>query len=470
MLSDEGRQRLPDGPSWSSVAQTAAIWLQPFGALQRFRSQYGSRFTLRPSTHPPLIFVSDPEEMASVLAAPEAALCPAEGARTVSPIVGLRSFMLSTGHEHRTGRKVVATAFSARVVQRHEQMVREVVERALSNWPRDSALALHPRLRVLTLEVLLRTITGQFHGPLDSELRLLRERVLDMLDITTRRVFVEPRLRRGPGATSWQDFVRRRAEVDELLYALIDARLKARPAGDGASAGRPVRHACAANEPTEDLIGMLAVQRNADGSPVTPKQIRDNLMSVILAGHETTASQLAWAFQLLAHNPRVQRAVVAETRQGATDSYLTATVQEVLRRRCVFVFAIPRAVLAPVQAGGWSYTAPAHLLPCTYLLHHDPRIYADPQTFRPERFLEEPPGPSTWLPWGGGRKRCPGLNLALLEMKVVLRAVLARVVVEPAARSIERPRWRAVIVAPHAGSRVVLRARIRASHVYGRDV
>jgi cytochrome P450 len=438
------------------------MWLDPFGSLERFRRHYGSRFTVRASTHPPLVFISDPDEIRSVLTAPERSLCPGQGARTVSPIVGHRSFMLSAGHEHRSGRKAVTSAFRVRAVQRHEQMVREVVHRALASWPRDETVALHPRLRALTLEVLLRTIAGRFHGPLDGELRLLRDRVLDMLDITPKLVFVESRLRRGPGAPSWERFLRLRAEVDELLYALIEARLQARAGRQTpVEPGRMGDESAALGE-SEDLIGVLAAQRNADGSLVTPKQIRDSLMSVVLAGHETTASQLAWAFQLLAHNPRVQRAIVAEMRRGAGEAYLTATIQEILRRRCIFVFAIPRAVLAPFEVGRWRYETPAHLLPCIYLLHHDPRLYVEPHAFRPERFLDALPSSSTWLPWGGGRKRCPGLNLALLEMKVLLAAVLDRVTVEPAAPRLERAQWRAVVVAPHAGSRVVLRTRTRA--------
>lgn len=441
MLNGAGRRRLPHGPSWPTLAHTAAMWLCPLAALQRFRRQHGDRFTLRNSVYPPLVFLSDPAEIREVFVASEAQLRPGEGARTISPLVGLRSFMLSDGEEHRLGRKAVLSAFRASAIGRHEQMVREVAERALAGLPCEQPIALHPRLRALTLEVILRTVAGRFDGPLGPNLRLLRERVLDMLDITTQLAFVEPRLRQGPGAAAWDRFLRTRAEVDELVYALIGER----------SPG----HA--------DVIGTLAAQRNADGSPATPKQIHDNVMSVILAGHETTASQLAWAFQLLAHSPRVQRAIVDEMSRGTGDAYLTATIQEVLRRRCVFVFAIPRAIATPVEIGGWSYEPPGHLLPCIHLLHHDPRIYSEPFAFRPERFLDDPPAPGTWLPWGGGRKRCPGLHLALLEMKVVLRTVLERVAVEPVARKLERPYWRAVVVTPHAGSRVRLTPRHRSA-------
>lgn len=261
-----------------------------------------------------------------------------------------------------------------------------------------------------------------------------------MLAVTASPTFVEPRLRHGPGKSVWQRFLRHRAQVDELLTALIT-------------------DSQAVKEQRDDILGLLAILPTEDSAQVSARRLRDNAMSLILAGHETTAAQLAWAFQLLAHNPAVRDRLIREIDADVSDEYLTATIQEVLRHRCVFVFAIPRAVAKPVEIGGWTYQPPAHLLACIYLLHHDPAIYAEPHAFRPERFLEAPPDPRTWIPWGGGRKRCPGLHLAMLEMKVVLRAVLAERTPRAAARRIERPSWRSVIVTPHAGSQVVLSSR-----------
>lgn len=416
------------------------MWLHPFLSLGCFRKRYGERFTVQATTHPPLVFLSDPDEIWSASIAPESLLRPGEGGGTVCPIVGSHSFMLSDGRDHLEGRRAVAAAFSARAVEHHADMVREVTHRALASWPLDRPLALHPALRALTLEVILRTLTGRLHGPLDAELRLLHARVLEMLAITGSLVFVESRLRHGPGARRWQRFLRARAEVDKLLYALID------------------RYPDANTSPS-DVLGRLMLLGNPDGSPPSPQQVRDNVMSLILAGHETTASQLAWAFQLLAHHPGTQRRLAQEIDRGDSERYLTATIQEVLRHRCVFVFSIPRAVAAHLEIGGWAYEPPTQLLPCIHLLHHDPTIYPHPEAFRPERFLDTPPSPRTWLPWGGGRKRCPGLHLAQLEMKIVLSSALQRMTVEPSARRLERPRWRSVIVTPHRGSRVVLRNR-----------
>jgi hypothetical protein len=183
---------------------------------------------------------------------------------------------------------------------------------------------------------------------------------------------------------------------------------------------------------------------------------------VLLAGHETTASELAWAFQLLAHNPDVQDRLIEEIddEDGGAGAYLSATVSEVLRRRPVFLFAIPRVVSAPIQIGDWTYEPPAQLLGCIYLMHHDPELYPNPHSFQPERFLNSPPQAETWLPWGGGRKRCPGSHLATLEIEAVLKATLSKRTVAPVPGArMEHARWRSVIVTPHAGSRVTLHKR-----------
>jgi cytochrome P450 len=208
-----------------------------------------------------------------------------------------------------------------------------------------------------------------------------------------------------------------------------------------------------------DLLDMLLAAENPDGSSMSDREIRDNLMSMILAGHETTTGELAWAFQLLAHNPEVQDRLIEEIDSGGGEEYLTATVHETLRHKPVFLFAIPREVIEPVEIGGWTYRPPAHLMGCTYLMHHNPELFPNPHQFRPERFIDESQQPRTWLPWGGGRKHCLGRHFALLEVKSILREVLATKRVLPASDRIERPRWRSAILVPHAGGRVILRER-----------
>jgi cytochrome P450 len=432
------RGALPPGPPLLAAAQTLLVWRWPLGFLGRCHARYGSRFTVNIASHPPLVFLSDPADIRAMLAAPADVLHPGEGASTIEPLVGDESFMLMEGEDHLCGRRVVVPAFRPRAVRENRELVRELVAREVASWPLGVPFALHARLRALTLDTLLRTISAGSPDPGEDELCELRDHLLEMLAITASAALPQPLLRHGPDRAVWARFLRRRACVDELLYSIIEQR-----GTGGGGAG--------------DLLDRLLAARNPDGSPFSHRQVRDNLMSVILAGHETTASELAWAFQLLAHNPAVQERLTQELDGGAGEAYLGATVMEVLRHRPVFLFAIPRAVKRPVEIGGWTYRPPAQLLACIYLLHHNPALFPEPEEFRPERFLGRTP--EAWLPWGGGRKRCPGLHLAALEIATVLRTVLARMTIRPAQREIERARWRSVIVTPHAGSRVVLHRR-----------
>lgn len=452
------RSALPPGSRLPRPIQTYVTWRWPHARLTRYRHRYGNRFTLNKTSHPPLVFLSDPQDIQAMFAAPADVLHPGEGVDTIEPLVGETSFMLSDEEEHLSGRKTILPPFRPRVVAQAEGLIAEIVSRETSSWPVDTSIALHQRLRGLTLRTLLRTTFQGTHfaagEAADRRLDALHEELLQMLSITACAVFPEPLLRRGPGRRRWERFLREREEVDQLIYAMVAAR--GRQTG---SRGESRSLDSTPGPGSGDLLDRLMQARNADGSLASARQVRDNLMSLILAGHETTASQLAWAFQLLAHNPRVQRRLIEEIDLGVGDAYLTATVQEVLRHRPVFLFAIPRTIKQPIEIGGWTYRPPAQLLACTYLLHHDPSIYPDPDEFRPERFLEGQPAPDTWMPWGGGRKRCPGSHLAMLEMKIVLRTVLERMTVDPASPRMERPRWRSVIVTPHAGGRVVLRKR-----------
>jgi cytochrome P450 len=433
------RGELPPALPLPRALQTFLFWRWAFAYLERCRDRYGSCFTLRATSRPPLVMLSDPGDISTMLAAPADVLHPGEGADTIESLVGEQSFMLLDEEEHLNGRRVILPAFHAEIVRQHAGMVAEVARREVASWPRGVPFALHPRLRSLTLEVILRTIFGASGQPADDCLYELRDRLLGMLSVTASAVFPEPLLRHGPGRRTWTRFLRARAEVDRLIYAIIaDWRCFQDP---------------------DNLLSRLLGARNTDGSPCSPRQVRDNLMSIVLAGHETTASELAWAFQLLAHNQLVLEKLIEELDAGAGEEYLTATIQEVLRHRPVFLFSIPRAVKQPIEIGGWIHRPPAQLLGCIYLVHHDPALYREPDEFRPERFIGAPPARSMWLPWGGGRKRCPGRHLAMLEMQTVLRTVLTSVTVRPAASRIEHPRWRSVIVTPHAGSRVVLHPR-----------
>lgn len=429
---------MPPGPRLPAVVQTYLAWRWPFAYPEACRSRYGSRYTKRMAGFPPLVILSDHAEIGEMFAAPADVLLAGRGAADLAPIVGDGSFMLQDGERHSAVRRAVLPQLRGRAVQRHADLVAEIARRAVSEWPRNAVLPLHAKLRALTLEVVMGTMFASLRDTFAQELRALRDALLRMLAVTASAVLPEPALRHGPGRMIWERFLRDRDAADELLYSLIEAQCRAdRTGGEG-------------------IFGALLEVHGERGGRCSTQGLRDDVMSLVLAGHETTAAALSWAFQLLAHNPEASARLSAEIRRGEGEGYLTATVQEVLRDRPVFPFTIPREVGEGIGRREWPYDSSTQVMGCIYLVHHDPALFDAPHAFRPERFLQGPPRPQIWLPWGGGRRRCPGLHLATLEMKTILRTALSEVLPRPAAKRIERPRWRSVIVVPHAGSRVVL--------------
>ena len=258
----------------------------------------------------------------------------------------------------------------------------------------------------LTLEIILRTVFGLDPGP---RLDALRDRLGEMLAFGDRPISLTPpdggAARQGALARRpYADFVRRQAESDRLVFELIDER-RADP-GE-----------------RDDVLTMLLEARHEDGSPMSSQELRDELLTMLVAGHETTATSLAWAFERLAQPARAwrtrRRARLGRRRVPDRDD------QETLRGRPVLPNCEPRLVKKPIEVGGWTYPTGVCLVPNSYLLHHDPAIYPDPYEFRPERFLDSPPGTYTWIPFGGGRRRCVGASFAMLEMQIVMRAVLS---------------------------------------------
>ncbi len=431
--------QLPPSPRHPAIVQTVGGRRWPYGYLEYCQEMCGDRFTLYPLDRAPLVLLADPQDIRAVLTGDTAELHPGAGGNVIAPLIGEHSFMLLEEDEHVWGRKAITPAFHKRMVAEQTAALTDVVERAVASWPLEKSIALHPLIRSLTLRVILRIIFSDQQEALLAELhaRLLRMTVSDTL------LLQGPRLRHVPSwRGTWRRFLGQRADADELIYRLVQDR----------RSGEAGEHG--------DLLDLLLAAENWDGSPMSTQQIRDNLMSMILAGHETTTGELAWACQLLAHHPDVQRRLI-DSVDGGEEDYLTATVHETLRRKPVFVFAIPREVVAPVQIGEWTYRPPAQLAACTYLMHHNPDLYPDPHTFRPERFLGSTSQPRTWLPWGGGRKHCLGRHFAMLEVKTILRHLLSTRTLLPVSSRIEAPRWRSAILVPSNGGRVILRDRER---------
>jgi cytochrome P450 len=438
------KSQLPPGPRMPSLLQTLGTWTRPTPFLDRHRARYGKRCTVRLLGHPPFVVISDPEEIKEVLTAAPEILHPGEGARILEPLVGRNSLILLDEGAHLEQRKLLLPAFHGDRIQDLAGLMGELTERELSDWPRAQPLELHPRLQRLTLEIVLRAVFGLERGARLDELRELLTQILR---------FSESPLSLLPPPPEWLErLLQRRGplgrlqalveQADTLIFELIHERRRA--SAEGA-----------------DVLGLLLAAKHEDGSPMSPAELRDELVTALVAGHETTASQLAWAFALLSRAPEVQRRLAAELDAGQEEAYLTATINEVMRRRPVLPNAEPRLVKQRVEIGGFPYPPGVVLLVNSHLVHHDPEIYPDPYAFRPERFLDRAPGTYTWLPFGGGRRRCIGASFAVLEMKVVLRAVLERCEMVPAEAKPEVARRRSITLSPSRGARVILHRRER---------
>jgi hypothetical protein len=408
--------------------------------MERCRARYGKRFTIRLPGQPPFVMISDPDELRELFRAPPDVLHPGEGARILEPVVGSYSVILLDEGPHLEQRKLMLPAFHGDKMQQLTGLMEELAEREVASWPVGQPFQLHPRFQALTLEIILRAVFGLDAG---ERLDALRKRLTEVLEFGTSPASVNPRLqRRFGGFGPFARFAEVREAADALVYEQIDER---RSSG----------------ERRDDILSMLLDARHEDGSEMSRQEIRDELMTALVAGHETTASELAWAFERLAREPQVLGRLHEELDSGNGDAYLTATIQETLRRRPVLPQAEPRLVKKPVTIGDWLYEPGVVLGANAWLVHHDPDVYPDPFAFRPERFLEEPPGTSTWIPFGGGRRRCLGASFAMLEMKVTLRAALQRYTIEQAG-ALERTRRRAITISPRRGALTVLLPRSQA--------
>jgi cytochrome P450 len=335
----------------------------------------------------------------------------------------------------------VLPAFHGNRMEALRDVVTEVADREIDRWPRDRSQPLHPHLQQLTLAAIMRAVFGVGEGERFDRLTAL---LTDMLDFGTSPLSLLPPLQRESFGT-WRRFVATRAETDREIYSLISER---RAAGD-ASEG-------------DDVLSTLLLAKHEDGEPMSDEEIRDELLTLLVAGHETTATELAWAFERLVRTPDVLARLVAEIDAGR-DEYVKATITETLRRRPVLLIAQPRRVVDTFTLGGYTYEPGVHLAANAYLVQHDPEIYPDPYAFRPERFLDTKPGTYSWIPFGGGRRRCIGASFALLEMEIVLKALLSRTELRSAGDGPEFSMRRAITVSPSQGARAVLRERTGAA-------
>lgn len=381
--------------------------------------------------------LSAPGDVRAVLTGDPEALLPGAGADVLEPIVGQRSIALMDGEEHLAERRLLLPALHGERVTRMAETMSTVAGAAIERWPAAERVALHPLLQRLSLDVVMQVMLGLSDD--DPRRVPLRDGIEATLVWSARLPNLLTRTRRSVlGRGPWARLLEVRDRTDRMLFDLIDAR---RSAGEG----------------EDDVLASLLSARYEDGTGMSDRQIRDELLTLVAGGHESIALSLSWTCAHLARRPQVQRRLVEEIDAGAGDAYLTATIQEALRHRPVLPI-FPRRVAREVTVGAHRYPPGVLLQADAYLLHHDPAVYPDPYAFRPERFLEQPPGTYTWVPFGGGRRRCVGSAFATMEMKAILRALLSTRTLE-APGGDEPTRRHSIGLAPGNGARLRLARR-----------
>jgi cytochrome P450 len=434
---------LPPGPRLPRAIQTLAFMFAGPRFLEACRRRYGNAVTLGTLFDKRFVMLFDPALVKQLFQGSNDQLHAGEANALLGPILGQRSVLLLDGAEHLRHRKMMLPPFHGRRMQAYADSMREAADREIDSWPVGEPFALLPSMQSLTLGVIMRAVfgfDGRSHPPPAEE--ELRGRLRDMVEpiAAPRGLLLMTTLGRlGRSSDSTQRFEASRRAVDEILYAEI-ARRREDPGLDS----------------RDDVFSMLLLAEDEEGGRLSDREVRDELVTLLLAGHETTATGLAWTFDLLLHTP----AVLERARSG-DDAYIDAVVKESLRIRPV-IPGVGRVVSGePFRLNGYTIPPGIEINPSIRMIHRRADLYPHPREFRPERFLEPDaggrvPDTYTWVPFGGGTRRCLGASFALMEMRIVVQRVLGRTMLRPLHREPEKIQFRGITLAPERGVRVVM--------------
>src|SRR4051794_34605217 len=425
------RPTLPPGPAALPVVQVARWIARPTDFMDRTRREYGDVFTVRFAGVGRFIFVSDPAMIKQIFTAPPDQLRAGEANWPLIPVLGERGTLLLDGREHLQRRRLLLPPFHGERLERYREMFAEVTREQIAHWPRGEPFPILPKMQAITLELIMRVVFGEDEDP--QRLKRLATAMTDLAAAGQNRLAMIPWLRHDMGRYSPMGmFMAVRRRVDKVLYEEIARR---RDAGNGDRINPvPMR---------TDILSMLLQ------TEMTDEELRDELMTVLVAGHETTTTALAWAFERLLRHPGMYE------RLRTDDRWADAVVNETLRLRPP-VPIVGRLVKDDFQLDGYTVAAGETLAPCIWLTHRNERVYPDPYAFNPDRFVDKGPETYSWLPFGGGTRRCVGASFAQLEMTVVMTTIAKMVDMEPAEPASEHVGRRGIILGPERGSRVIV--------------
>jgi len=429
---------LPPGPrlpQWVQLIVFMRYWAQFVTACRR---RYGKVFTIRAAMAPPMVYVSDPAEIKKVFAGDPSIFHAGEANAMLGGLLGDTSVLVIDDDVHRERRRLMLPPFHRDAVARQAGLMAEIAATNIAGWSVGRPFAVVPKMSEITLEVILRTVIGASDPARLAALRAVMPKLLNV-GLWASFAIARPELQRR---RLWRALRDRMQEADRLLYAEIAERR-----ADPNLAERT------------DVLAMLVRATDEDGRILSDRELRDQLMTLLVAGHDTTATALSWAFERLTRHPAILDKAVraADAQDPAGDEYLDAVTKETLRIRPV-VFDVGRVLRKPVELAGYRLPAGVMVVPGIGLVHSNSEVYPDAERFDPYRMVGATLSPTTWFPFGGGNRRCLGATFAMVEMRVVLREILRRVELATTTAPGERQRVKHVILVPRGGGRIRVRA------------
>jgi cytochrome P450 family 135 len=434
---------LPPGPRMPGALQAIAWARRPLGFLERCRERYGDIFTLRVRHTGTWVILADPEDVKRVFTADHASLGVGLANSVLGPLLGPRSVMLLEEPEHIRRRKVLLPPFHGQRMKGYSDMMDEVTRSEVARWPLDTPFELWPHMREIALEVIMRVT----FGPVDSEglehLREVLRRLTDWMNDPRRLTLLAAA---GPrwlaGNSNYREMM---GPVEDAVLAEVRRR-REQPPEQG-------------SERADDIASMLAEARYEDGAPMTEQDLRDEVVTLLTDG--PTSTLLSWVFERILRHPEKLTRLRAEVLAGKDDAYLDAVVKETMRL-CPGAPIVVRKLLQPMELGGYPIPAGTTVAPCVHLVHQRDDVYPQPREFMPERFLGKPAGTYTWIPFGGGVRRCIAASYAQVLMRRVITTMLLEVDLRPADPRSERPVRNAIAFVPHRHALVVATRRVDA--------
>lgn len=436
--------KLPDGPQTPRVLRLIQWITRPTELLDTSQKRYGDCFTVWGNNNVPIVYISHPEAIQKVFTAPLNHLEDNGGGRIMQVLLGDNSVILLEGDRHQRQRQLLTPPFHGERLRAYGKIICEITEEVMNQWKIGEPLLVRQSMQEISLQVILRLVFGLEEGQRYQQLKQVLASLLDGFNspIASSMLFFGS-LQKDLGAWSpWGRFIRLKQQIDELIYDEIRQRRKQ-------------------FDPSRtDIFTLLMAARDEAGEPMTDVELRDELITLLMAGHETTASALSWALYWIDHHPEVREKLLNELdttdpTASARLPYLNAVCQETLRIYPIAIVAFPRILRKPLQLMDYEFEPGTALFPCIYMAHQREEVYPEPKRFKPERFLERQYSPYEYLPFGGGNRRCIGMAFAQFEMKLALATIISKYRLTKSDRRPVKPVRRGLTLSPPANMRMV---------------